>query len=50
MNSLERLKAAMKTETTIAAIATKANVPISMVQFHVKGQAQPGQRLIIVKD
>jgi hypothetical protein len=50
MNSLERLKAAMKTETTIAAIAAKAKVSPSMVQFHLKGQAQPGKRSIIVKD
>jgi hypothetical protein len=50
MNSLERLKAAMKTETTISAIATKAKVPPSMVHFHLKEQSQPGKRLIIVKD
>lgn len=48
MNSLERLKAAMQTETTIAAIAKKANVPIAMVQFHL-GKQPPQTRLIIEK-
>ncbi|KAM3107293.1 hypothetical protein [Phormidesmis sp. 146-33] len=46
MTSLERLKEAMQTETTIAAIAKKARVPISMVQFHLKN----GKRKIVVKD
>jgi len=49
MNSLDRLKAAMQTETTIAAIAKKAKVSVSMVQFHLK-KLQPGKRSIVVKE
>ncbi|KAM3099545.1 hypothetical protein ACKFKG_03140 [Phormidesmis sp. 146-35] len=48
MNSLERLKAAMQTETTIAAIAKKARVPIAMVQFHLK-KVPSGKRSIVEK-
>lgn len=49
MTNLERLKAAMQTESTLAGIVKKAKVSVPMAQFHVKREL-PKKRLIVVKD
>lgn len=48
MNSLDRLKQAMQTETTIAAITKRAKVSKVMVQAHLPEQP-PQKRLIVLK-
>ena len=50
MNSLTRLTEVMQTETTLTAIAKKARVPVSMVQFHLKKTLPSGKRMIVVNE